>query len=33
MGEISEERRKGYSWYNDVPQAALDRYAEWRLTH
>jgi PelA/Pel-15E family pectate lyase len=33
MAEISEERRRGYSWYNDVPQSALDRYAEWRLTH
>jgi hypothetical protein len=30
MSEISEERRKGYSWYNQVPQAALDRYADWR---
>jgi PelA/Pel-15E family pectate lyase len=29
MAEISEERRKGYGWYNEVPQAALDRYAEW----
>ena len=29
MSEISEERRKGYSWYNDVPQSALDRYAQW----
>jgi PelA/Pel-15E family pectate lyase len=33
MAEISEERRKGYSWYNQAPQAALNRYAEWRLTH
>lgn len=32
MAEICEERRKGYGWYNEVPQAALDRYAEWRLT-
>lgn len=29
MSEISEERRKGYGWYNEVPQSALDRYAEW----
>jgi len=29
MAEISEERKKGYSWYNSVPQTALDRYAEW----
>jgi PelA/Pel-15E family pectate lyase len=27
--EISAERQKGYSWYNEVPQAAVDRYAEW----
>jgi PelA/Pel-15E family pectate lyase len=27
--EISAERQRGYSWYNEVPQAALDRYAEW----
>ncbi len=33
MSEISQERRKGYGWYNEVPQAALDRYAEWRLAH
>jgi PelA/Pel-15E family pectate lyase len=33
MAEISEERRKGYGWYNEVPQTALDRYAEWRKTH
>jgi PelA/Pel-15E family pectate lyase len=30
MAEISEERRKGYGWYNEVPQTALDRYAKWR---
>jgi PelA/Pel-15E family pectate lyase len=33
MSEISQERRKGYGWYNEVPQAALDRYAEWWLAH
>ncbi len=33
MSEISQERRKGYGWYNEGPQAALDRYAEWRLVH
>ena len=33
VGEISLERQKGYSWYNEVPQAALDRYAQWRKTH
>jgi PelA/Pel-15E family pectate lyase len=31
--EISRERQMGYSWYNEVPQSALDRYAEWRLKH
>ena len=29
LGEISDERRRGYSWYNDVPAHALDRYKEW----
>jgi len=29
MAEISAERQRGYSWYNNGPQAALDRYAEW----
>lgn len=29
LGEISEERRRGYSWYNDVPVHTLDRYGEW----
>lgn len=33
MSEISQERRRGYGWYNEVPQTALDRYAEWRLAH
>lgn len=33
LAEISQERRKGYSWYNEGPQAALDRYAEWRNAH
>jgi PelA/Pel-15E family pectate lyase len=33
VGEISLERQKGYSWYNEVPQAALDHYAQWRKTH
>jgi PelA/Pel-15E family pectate lyase len=27
MSEISEERRRGYGWYNEVPQGVLDRYA------
>jgi PelA/Pel-15E family pectate lyase len=29
VAEISRERQNGYGWYNDVPQSALDRYAEW----
>ena len=33
MSEISQERRNGYSWYNSVPQSALDRYPEWRRAH
>jgi PelA/Pel-15E family pectate lyase len=33
VSEISKERRNGYNWYNSVPQAALDRYAEWRRAH
>jgi PelA/Pel-15E family pectate lyase len=31
--ELSRERRMGYSWYNSVPQEALDRYAQWSLLH
>lgn len=31
--DISRERQMGYSWYNDVPQATLDRYAAWRGSH
>ncbi len=30
VSEISAERQRGYGWYNEVPQSALDRYAEWR---
>lgn len=29
MAEISLERRRGYSWYNGAPKAALDHYATW----
>ena len=32
MSEISLERRRGYSWYNSAPQAALERYATWRAS-
>ena len=31
--EISQERRRGYSWYNSTPQKALDAYAKWSQTH
>jgi PelA/Pel-15E family pectate lyase len=31
--ELSRERRMGYSWYNSVPQQALDRYAQWIKRH
>jgi len=31
--ELSRERRLGYSWYNSVPQEALERYAQWSLVH
>jgi PelA/Pel-15E family pectate lyase len=31
--ELSRERRMGYSWYNSVPQEALDRYAQWIKLH
>jgi PelA/Pel-15E family pectate lyase len=30
VNEISEERRNGYSWYNDVPERMLERYADWK---
>ena len=29
VNEISKGRRNGYSWYSDVPQKALDAYAQW----
>ena len=31
--ELSRERRMGYSWYNNGPQEALDRYAQWSVLH
>ncbi|HLZ54727.1 MAG TPA: pectate lyase, partial [Verrucomicrobiae bacterium] len=30
LTEISNERRNGYAWFNDAPQPALARYAEWK---
>jgi len=31
--EISLERRKGYAWFGDAPQRALERYAGWLKDH
>ncbi|HUA62601.1 MAG TPA: pectate lyase [Verrucomicrobiae bacterium] len=28
--ELSQERRRGYSWYSSSAQAAIDRYKTWR---
>jgi PelA/Pel-15E family pectate lyase len=28
--ELSQERRRGYSWYGTAPQVAIDRYKTWR---
>ena len=28
--ELSQERRRGYSWYTTAPHAAIDRYKTWR---
>jgi PelA/Pel-15E family pectate lyase len=33
VNEISEERRNGYSWYNDGPERMLERYADWKKVH
>jgi PelA/Pel-15E family pectate lyase len=33
VNEISDERRNGYSWYNNGPQRALDGYARWAPQH
>ncbi len=33
VNEISQERRNGYSWFNDGPKRALERYAEWAKAH
>jgi PelA/Pel-15E family pectate lyase len=29
VGELSQERRNGYSWYSGGPQRAIDAYAGW----
>src|ERR1039457_4027997 len=33
VNEISEERRNGYSWYNDTPNRMLEHYADWKKLH
>jgi len=33
VNEISEERRNGYSWYNDIPKRMLEHYADWKKLH
>jgi PelA/Pel-15E family pectate lyase len=33
VGEISRERRNGYSWYSADSQCALDRFATWNVEH
>jgi PelA/Pel-15E family pectate lyase len=33
LNEISAERRNGYSWFNNAPQRALDRYTTWAKIH
>ncbi len=33
VNELSVERRNGYAWYNAAPREALDRYAEWIVSH
>lgn len=33
VGEISEERRKGYGWYNTVGNKVLEKYKTWAEKH
>ncbi len=33
VGEISRERRNGYSWFNNGPERALTLYAKWAKSH
>jgi hypothetical protein len=33
MEEISAERRRGYSWYNETPKRMLEHYDSWRKDH
>lgn len=33
LGDLSRERRNGYSWFGATPQLALDRYQKWAQQH
>jgi PelA/Pel-15E family pectate lyase len=33
VGDLSRERRNGYSWFGAAPQRALDRYEKWAQEH
>ncbi len=33
VNEISRERRKGYSWFNDNPKRVLEHFRRWCLDH
>jgi PelA/Pel-15E family pectate lyase len=33
VNEISRERRKGYSWFNDSPKRVLEHFRRWSLDH
>ncbi|HUI08123.1 MAG TPA: pectate lyase [Verrucomicrobiae bacterium] len=33
LDEISPERRRGYAWYGDAANRALERYASWSKAH
>ena len=33
VDKISKERREGYSWFGDAPEAALAQYAKWKSQH
>ncbi|MGA2854919.1 MAG: pectate lyase, partial [Verrucomicrobiota bacterium] len=33
VNEISRERRKGYSWFNDTPKRVLEHFRRWSRAH
>lgn len=33
VNEISEERRRGYAWYNDSAESVLEKYPAWQQKH